>query len=199
MGSDFIQGGPGRDLLCGGSGDDELLGNGDDDRLFGGEGVDTLIGGGGTNLLDQDGEGICESSPPVVSTVVLFPGSHTRDSNGDRIADPNDIFELDMLFTAGSEDVALVRLGANFRTIGPANQAGFVGETFRNVGAGETVRTDRVSDACMEIDPSAQPGDEIYIEFDVNVDGEISTFRAGPFVVGQVVGGQTNIAVPVDD
>ena len=198
LGNDLLTGGLGNDRLCGERGDDELFGNGDDDSLFGGEGVDLLDGGAGTNVLDQDSDGCFIPGLAFMSTVVEFPRAQTRDTNNNGIADPGDIFELDMLFTAGPNGAQNVSFGRVFTITGPARQVGGVGGSFGNLGPNQTARTlANSSDACMSIDSNANAGDQIFVEFDVNAGGESARFRAGPFVVGQIMDGQTNRAVLV--
>jgi len=197
-----LNGGRGNDQLCGGFGDDELLGFGGNDVLFGEQGIDVLDGGSGVNELDEDGPGPCNMMllPGLVSvfTEVAFPRNQTRDTNGNGIVDPGDQFELDMLVTAGSDGATNVSVGQFFEVLGPGGLVGGVGGNFGNLAPNETIRTlPNSSDACIPVLGNAVPGDEIFVEFNVTSNGETARFRAGPFVVGQITGGQTVQAVRI--
>lgn len=129
-----------------------------------------------------------------VAAIVAFPRTQTIDLNGNGIVDPGDQFELDFIFTNNTPNIATnVSFGQNASVIGPGFQVGFVGATVGNVGPGQVLRTDDLDDACIAVNSNAQPGDQIFVEFDVSADGQTRRFRVGPFIVGQTT--QTNVPV----
>lgn len=195
FGNDLILGGLGSDLLCGSRGDDELRGGDGNDSLYGEDGVDVLLAGPGVDDLVQDGLGPCTlNGLTAIGSIVVFPGANGRDNNQNGIADPGDTFEIDVFVTAGGDGATGVRFGQNWTDIGPARQVGGVGTRSRTLTPGETYRMDRGSDACMSINSSASPGDQIFVEYDVSANGVTARFRSGPFIVGQVADGQTAAA-----
>lgn len=87
-GDDVARGGAGNDSLFGSTGNDKLLGEPQNDFLSGGPGDDFLDGGSGVNRIDGGSgtnrclataadtlAGTCDSSPPVISDVVVSPTS----------------------------------------------------------------------------------------------------------------------------
>ena len=129
-----------------------------------------------------------------VQAIVAFPRTQTIDLNNNGIVDPGDQFELDFIFTNNTPNIATnVTFGQNATVIGPGFQVGFVGATVGNVGPGTTLRTDDLDDACIAVDPTAQPGQQIFVEFEVSSDGQTRRFRVGPFIVGQTT--QTNVPI----
>ena len=198
LGDDVIIGGIGNDFLCGGRGADELRGGNGNDSLFGEEGVDVLLPGTGVDTLDQDSPGPCSfTGLALISTEVVFPRAQTRDLNSNGIIDGGDQFELDFLITAGPNGATGVAIGQNFTVVGPARRVGIVGETYPSLAPDQMVRTGSPADACIDVDDSANSGDEIFLLFDVTSDGQTGRFRVGPFVVGQITTGQANPAIRV--
>ncbi len=195
LGNDLMFGGIGNDFLCGGRGDDELRGGDGNDSVYGEAGVDVLLGGSGVDDLNQDDPGPCAlNGLAVVSSEVVFPGTNGRDVNGNGIADPGDTFELDVIVTAGGNGATGVSFGQSWVTIGPARQAGFVGHNAGDLAPGQSARMNRGSDACMAINATASPGDQIFVEYNVRSDGVTARFRSGPFTIGQITDGQTGVA-----
>ena len=87
-----------------------------------------------------------------------------------------------------------------FTVNGPAERVGSVGRAFGRLAPNETRRTTAGrGDACISVFNFADPGDEIFVEFDVISNGRLARFRAGPFVAGQITGGQTvqPIRIPI--
>lgn len=129
-----------------------------------------------------------------VQGIVAFPRTETIDLNGNGIVDPGDQFELDFIFTNNTQNVATnVSFGTNVTVLGPGFQAGGVGAFVGNVPPGTTLRTNDLDDACIAVDSTAVPGQQIFVDFDVTSDGQTRRFRVGPFIVGQTT--QTNIPV----
>ena len=127
----------------------------------------------------------------MTSSVAVFSpaGAQTQDNNGNGFADPGDLFEVDFSFTAGPSGATGVSFGNNTTVIGPGAQVGGVGATVGDLMPGETRTTDRNSDACIRIDATANPGDQIFLEYDVTADGQTRRFRTGPYIVGQIGNG----------
>jgi len=130
--------------------------------------------------------------------IVVFP---TRipfglgDTNGNGVIDAGEVFEVDFGFTNTSGQVATnVSFGLNSMVVGPATQIGAIGGIVGDVPPGQTIVTDSNQDACIQVSLTAQPGDQIFLQYEVTADGETATFEAGPFIVGQITSGQT---VPV--
>ena len=73
---------------------------------------------------------------------------------------------------------------------GPAISVGFFGGGIDDVGPleSETSVGEVTSDACIQVNSQAVPGDEIFVEYNVTADGETRRFMAGPFIVGQLMG-----------
>ncbi|MFM9266486.1 calcium-binding protein [Tychonema sp. BBK16] len=91
-GNDIIFGGPGNDLLRGGQGDDDLDGNEGNDFLAGDRGIDVLTGGPGADifLVRTNDEGLGINQADVITDFSF--------DEGDRIALPDGLTELDLLF-----------------------------------------------------------------------------------------------------
>ncbi len=135
-----------------------------------------------------------------VACILVFPARlaggtlPTFDANGNGIIDAGDTFELDVQFTASNVNSNGVTFGQNAATIGPAMIIFSAGAPVGTVPAGQTITTTNLQDICVEVATTAQPGDQIFVNFDVTADGQTRRFRCGPFIVGQAT--QTNIATP---
>ncbi len=109
------------------------------------------------------------------------------DVNGNGVIDPGDTFELDFQFVNNTANTAFnVSFGNSAVVIGNGTLVGAVGETVGNVPPFTTITSDPNSgDACVLVNPTAQPGNQIFIEFEVIADGVTRRFRCGPIIVGQ--------------
>ncbi|QDT36713.1 hypothetical protein [Stratiformator vulcanicus] len=140
--------------------------------------------------------------PPVqvgnispINAVAVFPirtpGDPTGDANGNGVIDAGESFELDFGFRNNTAQTAQnVSFGLSTATvIGPATQVGLVGDVIGNVAPGQTIVTDDLSDADILVNATAQPGDQIFFQYEVTADGQTQVFQAGPFIVGQIRNG----------
>ncbi|MCA9069115.1 MAG: hypothetical protein KDA84_09345 [Planctomycetaceae bacterium] len=109
------------------------------------------------------------------------------DSNGNGVIDAGEIFELDVILANNSDVQATgVALAVTPSTItGPAVQIGDFGTVQSVVNPGESVSTDSISDICIQINSNANVGDQIFVQFSVDANGETRRFQCGPFIVGQ--------------
>ena len=186
-GADFITGDGGADILCGGAGPDELRGNTGADAIYGEGGEDLLVGGGGSDDLNQDGPAPVVFEAPenrLVASIFTDTITGALPGDADGTIDPGDTFELGLDFLAGFDGATGVSFGENFEVIGPAS---LVVGSMQPTGFGDIEACFLANlDLEIEIDQSASAGDEIFIEFDLTIDGETHRVQNGPFVVGQV-------------
>ncbi len=109
------------------------------------------------------------------------------DTNLNLIIDAGETFELDVILTNGSTEVANgVALASTASTvIGPASSVGDFGTIQSTVQPGTSVSTDSITDIEVLVNPLATNGDLIFVQFSVDSNGQSRRFQCGPFIVGQ--------------
>ena len=115
------------------------------------------------------------------------------DTDTDGIVGPNEVFELDMCVTNGTQEVANAVQVANVVSVtGPATLLGTViGTSLGNVAPGQTVCAGSRKDLDILVNADAQPGQTITVMYNVTADGQTKTAIVGPIVVGESYNGQT--------
>lgn len=129
-------------------------------------------------------------------------GTVMLDLDSDGIIDPGDAPEVLVQFVNNSGQVAQ-NVSFAFASIATPAQfarvAGVQGTNVGNVASSQTGMTMGFSeDIDVAIDANAPVGAQVFVEFEVNSDGQTRRFRCGPIVVGQPPNGTFQAAVPIN-
>lgn len=117
-------------------------------------------------------------------------------NNNDHIVNPGETFELE-LYVDNTTVVTIptIAVGQNPTVVGGTPQ-GISGEVFNNVAPGQTVQTNQSSDINVVVPQTAVNGDQIFVTFDLTIDGTTRRVTAGPIIVGSPATGNMQF-VPV--
>ncbi|QGJ69207.1 Hypothetical protein PBC10988_8750 [Planctomycetales bacterium 10988] len=160
--------------------------------------------------VEPDDE-VAVSTDPVLGNItsilciVRFPSQNpaSTDPNNNGLVDPGEQFEFDLIFQnttdSDSFNVSFGLTGTVF-VEGPATITAATGSgvAVGTVESGTQIRTDEASDIDITINSDALPGEQIFVTFQAQADGEIGTFRCGPFIVGSIANDDEGTAERID-